>query len=353
MHQSASDIENDKNKKSRLIAKRRLVFDDFVFYPAEKRLSFKGVPRHLDAKMLQLLGLLIQSYPKTVTKDELMNRLWPDTNVSDWSLARLVSDTRKLIENDEDKQSLIKTVRGKGYVFAVKVDEIIEAYPEQREAKQLDSNSNFSIEKRSAVNFDKKNIMAVTVIFLAIIMAFHYFNIQTLTPKVLSNQHLNSEHISSMMHQMYRHLQLTKTTFRAQYKRRIELEKLLKAKSPVDEPLTAEMRMMKHYPNLTKEEKFIFEQIRALTEGPMYQGNNAILMLLDSHPELYQQIGVFTPLYNHLSIWKNKYHRLFEKRDDMSLVYVGVEDGVPFPSEIDGLVEEWIKIEKSNGHISN
>jgi hypothetical protein len=32
----------------------------------------------------------------------------------------------------------------------------------------------------------------------------------------------------------------------------------------------------------------------------------------------------------------------------MSLVYIGVEDGVPFPSEVDKLVDKWIKESRSS-----
>ena len=43
-----------------------------------------------------------------------------------------------------------------------------------------------------------------------------------------------------------------------------------------------------------------------------------------------------------LNIWKNKYHRVFENRPEMAFVFVGEEDGLPFPSEIDGLVDDWV-----------
>ncbi|MBV1909550.1 MAG: winged helix-turn-helix domain-containing protein, partial [Kangiellaceae bacterium] len=79
--------------------------------------------------MLQLLAVLIENRPHVATKEDLIRTLWPDAVVSDWSLARLISDTRKLIEDDGQQQSIIKTIRGKGFAFAAQVDEIIQAYP--------------------------------------------------------------------------------------------------------------------------------------------------------------------------------------------------------------------------------
>jgi len=146
----------------------------------------------------------------------------------------------------------------------------------------------------------------------------------------------------ALMQQVQRLLNLTKTTFIAQARRRNELGKLLIAKQPEETPLSWEKRFQLHYPTLTKEEQFIYQQIRAMTEGPLFNGNKDLLTLLEKHPQLYNEIESFQPLSAHLKIWLNKYQKVFVGRPDMALVYVGVEDGVPFPSEVDDLVAQWL-----------
>lgn len=356
--QETADNNKPKNPtKPNLLTKRRLVFDDFEFYPANLLLTYKGTSCSLEPKMLQLLSLLIEARPEVISKQQLMLELWPDAVVSDWSLARLVSDTRKLIEDDGQQQSIIKTVRGKGFSFAASVDEIIDAYPQKQ--KSIDDNG--SSEKsqhisRSQQNRDRRKqttprfrfllyrSFSAILLLLGIIAGFQLISNYSTPVQLNLVNHQADGHDLNIMHQIQKNLRLTKVTYQVQSRRRKELRTSLLLKSPEETPLSSEKRMRLHFTNLTKDEKFIFDQIRALTEGPMYQGNTTILKLLDEHPEIYREIEIFVDLYNHLNIWQNKYHRVFENRPDMGFVFVGEEDGVPFPSEIDDLVDEWIAI---------
>jgi hypothetical protein len=90
-----------------------------------------------------------------------------------------------------------------------------------------------------------------------------------------------------------------------------------------------------------------------MTSGPLYQGNKSIWQTLENHPELLGQIPLFDQLYNHLTIWLNKYEHVFLTRKDMCLLYIGVEDAVPFPSEIDNKVYIWLKKHSPNKALIN
>lgn len=335
------------NIEPAIAAKRRIIFEHFEFRPADPLLLYKDTPCNLEPKMLELLRIIIDARPNLVSKDELMAKLWPDSSVSDWSLARLVSDTRKLIEDDGKQQNIIKTVRGKGYAFVARADEIIEAYPKEN---QRSSNNNDNTHKAkmlgSLQNSDFRLAWLSSLIFLAaaaILIYFSQYDPHTGSdgePQAIA--HNSKVRKLAAMRQIQKNLRLTKTTFIAQAKRRNELGKLLLAKAPEEKPLSWEQRFRIHYPSLTDEEKFIFEQIKAMTSGPLYKGNSGILKLLEEHPELYEEIPTFTPLHSHLQIWISKFENVFSHREDMALVYVGVEDGVPFPSKIDEQVDNWI-----------
>ena len=344
---------NTTTIKSKLLANRRLVFDGFEFYPQQQKLLYKGNLCQLEPKMLQLLQILIEQRPKLVTKEALMKKLWPEAVVSDWSLARLVSDTRKLIEDDGKQQSIIKTVRGKGFSFVADVDEIIQAYPNDSEQNISQSTQqgihtnpdpvqprtkatpqHSSSGPTSSKSLKSTSLVVVSLLVCVAIIYKLFFSEQS--------EHEQPEHRLEVMYEIQKNLRLTKTTYLAQKRRRNELKESLIAKSPEKTPLSSERRIRLHYPHLTSQERFIFDQIRAMTEGPMYQGNTQILKLLNQHPELFREIETFQALYNHLSIWKSKFDRVFVHQPDMCFVFVGEEDGVPFPSEIDGLVDEWI-----------
>ncbi|TQF69801.1 winged helix-turn-helix domain-containing protein [Pseudoalteromonas luteoviolacea] len=71
----------------------------------------------LEERALNLLLYLLDTRPKVCNQQELVAYLWPDSVVSPWSLPRLVSDTRSLLQRLGVDQDIIVTVRGQGYKF--------------------------------------------------------------------------------------------------------------------------------------------------------------------------------------------------------------------------------------------
>ncbi|ACA88054.1 winged helix-turn-helix domain-containing protein [Shewanella woodyi] len=69
----------------------------------------------LDERVFQLFKLLIEDYPAHCSKQRCLDRIWPNTVVSDMSLAKLVSDTRKLFKKAGCQAPIIETVHGRGY----------------------------------------------------------------------------------------------------------------------------------------------------------------------------------------------------------------------------------------------
>jgi hypothetical protein len=67
---------------------------------------------------MQLLTILLEARPRAVAKTEIHDRLWPDTFVSDSSLARLVSEVRSAIGDDARHPLLVRTLHRHGYAFS-------------------------------------------------------------------------------------------------------------------------------------------------------------------------------------------------------------------------------------------
>ena len=82
-----------------------------------RRLLHQKTEIDLSERSYVLLLTLAQASPEIVTKQVLMNKLWPDRVVSDWALSRLLSDTRALMPNVNQHHTLIKTSRGIGYAL--------------------------------------------------------------------------------------------------------------------------------------------------------------------------------------------------------------------------------------------
>lgn len=132
-------------------------------------------------------------------------------------------------------------------------------------------------------------------------------------------------------------LRKTRTAFRAQIKRRDELHTQMQHRLGISEVLQYERFFVRVFPQMNEDDTFLFEQIRAMTEGPLRDGNAEALAVLERHPYLLDQYPRLVDLQQHLVFWLNKYDRVFRRRPDMCLLYAGVEDGVGYPL---GLHEE-------------
>ena len=95
----------------------RTFFDRFVLDSAERRLFDGGEEIRLGPKAFSLLSLLIDERPKALSKDEILQRLWPGTFVTENNLATLISDLRTALHDDVRQPKFIRTVYAFGYAF--------------------------------------------------------------------------------------------------------------------------------------------------------------------------------------------------------------------------------------------
>ena len=62
--------------------------------------------------------MLLEARGTLITKDEIMRRVWPSTVVDECNLRVQMSALRKVLGEDRE---VIKTIPGRGYVFALDV----------------------------------------------------------------------------------------------------------------------------------------------------------------------------------------------------------------------------------------
>ena len=91
-------------------------FGRFELQPVERRLLATGAPVHIRRRTFDLLMALIESRGNLVTKDELLERVWPKAVVEENALQRQISVLRKVLGPDA-----IATVAGSGYRFTPEV----------------------------------------------------------------------------------------------------------------------------------------------------------------------------------------------------------------------------------------
>lgn len=95
----------------------RLVFGECEFDGGRRLLLRHGSVRPLSPKAYQLLEVLIDRRPEAVAKTELLERLWPDTFVSDASLHNLVAEIRAALGDASHMPRYIRTIPRYGYAF--------------------------------------------------------------------------------------------------------------------------------------------------------------------------------------------------------------------------------------------
>jgi DNA-binding winged helix-turn-helix (wHTH) protein len=95
----------------------RVVFGDCDFDSGRRLLRRHGRAMPLSPKAFQLLELLLDRRPEAVAKAELLDRLWPETFVSDASLHNLVAEVRAAVGDAPRPARYIRTVPRYGYAF--------------------------------------------------------------------------------------------------------------------------------------------------------------------------------------------------------------------------------------------
>src|SRR5579872_6922878 len=87
------------------------------FDEASRLLRLNGQPVELESKPIELLYQLLLHAGEVVTKDELLESVWPGVSVVEGSLATAVSKLRKALEGADP--SIVLTVPRIGYRLGV------------------------------------------------------------------------------------------------------------------------------------------------------------------------------------------------------------------------------------------
>jgi len=95
----------------------RYDFGDFVVDDETRLLLRDDDAVHLSAKAFDLLVTLLRERPRVLPKAELHARLWPNTFVSDASLAMLVAEVRAALGENAREPRFVRTVHRHGYGF--------------------------------------------------------------------------------------------------------------------------------------------------------------------------------------------------------------------------------------------
>jgi DNA-binding winged helix-turn-helix (wHTH) protein/tetratricopeptide (TPR) repeat protein len=120
-------------------------FDEFSLDLAAYELRRGDVPVHVEPLVFDLLRFFVSNPGRILTRDELIDAVWQGRFVSDATVASAIKAARKALGDSGEKQTCIRTVRGRGFQFiavptsdvsVAEVRELPEAEPQDRTVAQ-------------------------------------------------------------------------------------------------------------------------------------------------------------------------------------------------------------------------
>src|SRR5207247_11466154 len=98
-------------------------FADFELDETRRLLLKDGRTVALNSKTFDLLLALVERRGEIVTRDELLDKVWPDQFVEEGNLTVQVSTLRKIFGERTGEHRFVATVPGKGYSFVAELND--------------------------------------------------------------------------------------------------------------------------------------------------------------------------------------------------------------------------------------
>jgi TolB-like protein/DNA-binding winged helix-turn-helix (wHTH) protein/Tfp pilus assembly protein PilF len=106
-------------------------FGHFRVDAGEGLLWRDGEVVQLTPKAFEMLVILVENNGHVVRKEDLMERVWPDTFVEEANLTNNISLLRKVLHGESDEEHYIKTIPRRGYRFVADVRAPLDAIGQQ------------------------------------------------------------------------------------------------------------------------------------------------------------------------------------------------------------------------------
>ena len=144
-------------------------FGPFVLEPDERRLLRDGAPVDLTPKALDVLTVLVEQHGHLVTKDDLLETVWPDVVVDDNTLSVNVSRLRSALGEAAGEGRYIETVPRSGYRFVAAV--VPERPVEEETVVMRRTRSHVRVEEREGTRWAPVLFALVGVAALGVALA--------------------------------------------------------------------------------------------------------------------------------------------------------------------------------------
>ncbi len=130
-----------------MTANKRLRFEDFTLDVDRLCLLGPTGQANLRRKSFEVLRYLVEHPGRVVTKEEMINAVWPDVTVGDELLTQCISEVRHGL--GDENQRIIKTVPRRGYLMDVAIS--VDDAPVAKVMDEIDSASPLPLPDRRSI----------------------------------------------------------------------------------------------------------------------------------------------------------------------------------------------------------
>ena len=112
--------------EGRISADHCISFGSFDFYPARQMLLEAGKPVRIGGRACDILLALVQKPGQVISKQELLERVWPNIFVEEGNLRVHVGALRRALGDGQGGKRYISNIAGRGYSFVAPVNSTTE-----------------------------------------------------------------------------------------------------------------------------------------------------------------------------------------------------------------------------------
>ena len=97
-------------------------FGSFEIDVSTRELRADGRPVDVEPKVFDLLAYLLANRDRAVSKDEILETIWPNQIVTEAALSRAIMKARRAVGDDASQQAVIRTLHGHGFRFIAGIE---------------------------------------------------------------------------------------------------------------------------------------------------------------------------------------------------------------------------------------
>ncbi len=158
---ASEGAEGTLGERDEKTGRPEFVVGDCVVRPDTNEIVRSGETLHLEPKSMEILAYLIARRGEVVSRDELLDQVWPDVHVGDDLLTAAIIKIRRALVDDARDPDYVETIPKRGYRLIAPVREIAATLAEGSQPPPSKGN-------RWRLSFAAFAILAVTVAVAAV-----------------------------------------------------------------------------------------------------------------------------------------------------------------------------------------